>query len=81
MKKQQHVIANTEVLSDKVPNKTFFFLNQSNNVNNLNGRICADIFALGAVHIYQHFHKCTKGTLFLTPLPHPQRVQQKMLIL
>ena len=22
---------------------------------------------LGAVHNYQHFHKCTKGTLFLTP--------------
>ena len=24
---------------------------------------------LGAVHNYQHFHKCAKGPLFLTPPP------------
>ena len=35
---------------------------------------------LGVVHNYQHFHKCTKSTLFQTPLPPPPPVQNKMLI-
>ena len=36
---------------------------------------------LEAVYIYQHFHKCTKGTLFLTPSPSIPKVYNKMLIL
>ena len=27
------------------------------------------ITTLGAIYYYKHFHKCTKGTLFLTPPP------------
>ena len=35
------------------------------------------VISIGDVHIYQHFHKCTKGTLFLTPLPPPTKCTTK----
>ena len=32
------------------------------------------LLVLGAVHSYQYVHKCTKGTLFLTPPPPPSLI-------